>query len=177
MPRLTKPLSKCITPGTASSPFLRSPHVISGHHLTQRRLFPQEENIALQEKTARALKQKDVIDAKLAINIKEDLAEAARKEAEGIRDYTKFTADGNAYAQEKVGEGTAKAYEAQAEAIGKNNLAIIKLLESIATGNVKIVPDFLIQGGDNQSGNLFSAWLATMVKDQVEKKKEENKGV
>jgi len=134
----------------------------------------QEENIALQEKTARAVKQKDVIDAKLAINIKEDLAEAARKEAEGIRDSTKYKADGDAYAQKEVGEGTAKAYEAQADAIGKNNLALIKLLQEIATGKVKIVPDFLIQGGD-QSGNLFSAWMATMMQDQVEKKKGEKK--
>lgn len=137
----------------------------------------QEDNITLQEKTARAAKQKDVIDAKLSIEIKEDQAEALRKEAEGIRDSTKFRAEGDAYAQEKVGEGTAKAYEAQAEAIGKNNLALIKLLESIATGNVKIVPDFLIQGGDNQSGNLFSAWLATMMKEQVEKNKEVKKEV
>lgn len=137
----------------------------------------QIENIALQEKTARAAKQKEVIDAKLAINIKEDLAEAARKEAEGIRDFTKFKAEGDAYAQEKVGEGTAKAYELQADAIGKNNLALIKLLETIATGKVKIVPDFLIQGGDNQSGNLLNAWLATMMKEQVEKSKEVKKEV
>lgn len=135
----------------------------------------QEENIALQEKTARAAKQKDVIDAKLAINIKEDLAEAARKEAEGVRDSTKYKAEGEAYAQREIGKGTADAYDAQADAIGRNNLALIKLLQEIAAGKVKIVPDFLIQGGESQSGNLFSAWMATMMKDQVEKKKEEKK--
>ena len=135
----------------------------------------QEENIALQEKSARAAKQKDVIDAKLAINIKEDLAEAARKEAEGVRDSTKYKADGESYAQKEIGEGTAKAYEAQADAIGRSNLALIKVLQEIATGKVKIVPDFLIQGGDSQSGNLFNAWMATMMQDQVEKKKGEKK--
>lgn len=135
----------------------------------------QEENIALQEKSARAAKQKDVIDAKLSIDIKDDQAKAVRKEAEGIRDSTKYKADGESYAQEQVGLGTAKAYEAQAEAIGKTNLAMIKLLQEIAAGKVKITPDFLIQGGDGQGGSLFTAWMATMMKDQVDNKKKEAK--
>lgn len=136
----------------------------------------QEENIALQEKTARAAKQKDVIDAKLAIDIKKDLAEARRKEAEGVRDATKYEADGVAYQERETGEGIAAAYKAQAEVIGAHNLALIKLFEWISTGKIKIVPDFLIQGGGgDQSGNLFNAWMANMVKDQVEKKKEEKK--
>ncbi len=133
----------------------------------------QEENIELQEKTARAQKQKDVIDAKLAIDIAADNAEAARKEAEGIRDSTKYKAEGEAFSAEEVGKGIAKAYEVQAKAIGKNNLAVIKLLGEIADGKVKIVPDFLIQGGDNQGGNIFSAYIATLLKEQVEKDKEE----
>ena len=45
----------------------------------------------------------------------------------------------------------------------------------VSTGKIKIVPDFLIQGGGEQSGNLFNAWMANMVKDQVDKKKEEKK--
>jgi hypothetical protein len=69
----------------------------------------------------------------------------------------------------------AKAYEAQARVVGPNNLATLKIMEQVATGNIKIVPDFLIQGGSDQSGNLFQAWMANMVKDQVEKKKAEKK--
>lgn len=134
----------------------------------------QEENIAVQEKTARAAKQKDVIDAKLAIDIKKDLAEARRREAEGVRDATKYEADGVAYKQREEGKGLADAYNAQAEVIGPDKLALIKIIEQVAVGKVQIVPDFLIQGSGEQGGNLFNAWMANMVKDQVEKKKKES---
>lgn len=137
----------------------------------QQQANAQEENIALQEKSARAAKQKDVIDAKLAIDIKKDLAEARRKEAEGVRDSTKYEADGEAYKNRETGKGIADAYKAQAEVIGADKLALIKVIEQVSTGKIKIVPDFLITG-DQQGGNLFNAWMANMVKDQVEKKKE-----
>lgn len=137
----------------------------------------QEENIIVQEKTARALKQKDVIDAKLSIEIETDKANAARRKAEGERDSIKYVADGDAYENEQTGVGLAKAYQAQAEVIGPDKLALIKVIEQVSTGKIKIVPDFLIQGGGSgeQSGNLFNAWMANMVTDQVDKKKAEKK--
>lgn len=135
----------------------------------------QEENIDVQEKTARAAKQKDIIDAKLSIDIETDRADATRRKAEGVRDATKFEADGDAYKNRETGKGLAEAYKAQAEVVGPDKLALIKIMEQVATGKIKIVPEFLIQGGGEQSGNLFNAWMANMVKDQVEKKKEEKK--
>jgi len=135
----------------------------------------QKENIDVQEKTARAAKQKDVIDAKLSIDIETDKANAARRKAEGVRDATKYEADGEAYKNRETGKGTADAYKAQAEVIGPDKLALIKIMEQVASGKIKIVPEFLIQGSSEQSGNLFNVWMANMVKDQVEKKKEEKK--
>lgn len=136
----------------------------------------QEENIAVQEKTARAAKQKDVIDAKLSKDIEEDRADAARRRAEGVRDATKYEADGVAYKQKEEGKGLADAYKAQADVIGADKLALIKVIEQVSTGKIKIVPDFLIQGGSGeQSGNLFIAWMANMVKEQEEKKRSEKK--
>lgn len=132
----------------------------------------QEENIAVQEKTARAAKQKDIIDAKLSIDIEKDKADAARRKAEGVRDATKYEADGKAYENIQTGEGLAKAYKAQAEVVGPDNLAKLKIMEQVASGKIKIVPDFLIQGGNSNenSGNLFQAWMSNIVKEQVEKK-------
>lgn len=136
----------------------------------------QKENIDVQEKTARAAKQKDVIDAKLSIDIETDKANAARMRAEGVRDSTKYEADGEAYKNRETGKGTADAYKAQAEVIGPDKLALIKVMEQVASGKIQIVPEFLIQGGGaEQSGNLFNVWMANMVKDQIEKKKEEKK--
>lgn len=132
----------------------------------------QEERIAVEEKTARAAKQKDVIDAKLSIDIEKDRADAARRKAEGVRDSTKYEADGKAYENIQTGKGLAEAYKAQAEVVGPENLAKLKIMEQVATGRIKIVPDFLIQGSGDQNGNLFQAWMANMVKDQVDKTKE-----
>ncbi len=140
----------------------------------------QEQNIAVQEKTARAAKQRDIVEAKLSIDIEKDRADAARRTAEGIRDSTKMKADGMAYENRETGKGLADAYKAQSEVIGPENLAKIKIMEQVKEGKIKIVPDFLIQGGsggdgsgNGQSGNLFQAWMANMVVDQEKKKKAE----
>lgn len=135
----------------------------------------QQENIAVQEQTARAAKQKDVIDAKLGIDIAADKATAKIKESEGIREATKIEADGIAYKNREEGKGLADAYKAQADVIGADKLALIKVVTEVATGKVKIVPDFLIQGGEGGSGNLFNAWMANMVIEQEKKKKVEMK--
>jgi regulator of protease activity HflC (stomatin/prohibitin superfamily) len=150
----------------------------------------QEKRIAVMEKSARADKQKDVIDAKLSIDINNDRAEAKVKEADGDRrsvvlqaqgnrestilvaqgtkESTILVADGNSYKSKIEGDGVAAAYVAQTEAIGQQNVAIIKLVQEIAAGKIQIVPQILVEGGDGaKSGNLFNAWLAQMVSQNV----------
>ena len=122
----------------------------------------QEKRIAVAEKTARADKQADVIAAKLSIEIAGDRAEAARKEAEGIRDATKTKAEGLAYEAQRIGEGTAAAYAAQAREIGKENIVAIKVMEQVASGNIKITPDIIVAGAEGNA-NLFNAYLATLL--------------
>jgi len=144
----------------------------------------QEKRIAVMEKSSRADKQKDVIDAKLSIDINNDRAEARVKEADGIRrsvilqaqgtkESTILVADGNAYKSKIEGDGVAAAYNAQKEAIGQQNVAIIKLIQEIAAGKIQIVPQILVGGGDSSGGgNLFNAWLAQMLSQTVPKKEE-----
>jgi hypothetical protein len=128
----------------------------------------EEQRIAVQEKKARADKQPEVIAAKLSIDIATDKAQSMRKEAEGIRDSTKTKADGDSYEKEMVGKAIAKAYNAQAEVIGKGNLAAIQLMEKVSEGQIRITPDFLVTG-EGTTGNLFNAWLAQMVSTQASK--------
>ena len=147
----------------------------------------QEKRIAVMEKSSRADKQKDVIDAKLSIDINNDRAEARVKEADGIRrsvilqaqgtkEATMLVADGNSYKSKTEGDGVAAAYIAQKEAIGQQNVAIIKLIQEIAAGQIQIVPQILVEGGDaSTGGNLFNAWLAQML-SQNTPKNEEKKG-
>jgi hypothetical protein len=142
----------------------------------------EEQRIAVQEKKARADKQPQVIDAKLSIDIATDNAQALRKQAEGIRDSTMTKATGDAFQNREVGKGIADAYNAQADAIGRANLAVIQVLKEVSAGNIKITPDMLITG-DAGTGNLFSAWLATMLSNQgtaktpIEEKKVKTKNV
>lgn len=105
----------------------------------------------------------------MSIEIEKDKADAARRKAEGVRDSTKYETDGEAYKQRETGKGVADAYDAQAKVIGPDKLAIIKVINEIATGNIKIVPDFLVTG-DTQGGNLFNTWIATMLADRSNKK-------
>ncbi len=144
----------------------------------------QEKRIAVMEKSSRADKQKDVIDAKLSIDINNDRAEARVKEADGIRrsvilqaqgtkESTILVADGNAYKSKTEGDGVAAAYNAQKGAIGQQNVAIIKLIQEIAAGKIQIVPQILVGGGDSSGGaNLFNAWLAQMLSQNISKKEE-----
>ena len=145
------------------------------------------------EKSSRADKQKDVIDAKLSIEINKDRAEAKVKEADGnmrsvilqaqgtkestilmaqgTKESTILVADGNSYKSKIEGDGVAAAYNAQKEAIGQQNVAVIKLIQEIAAGNIQIVPQILVGGGEGTSnGNLFSAWLAQMMSQGTLKK-------
>jgi regulator of protease activity HflC (stomatin/prohibitin superfamily) len=155
----------------------------------------QEKRIAVMEKSSRADKQKDVIDAKLSIDINNDLAEAKVKEADGNRrsvilqaqgtkestilvaqgtkESTKLVADGNSYKSKIEGDGVAAAYNAQKEAIGQQNVAVIKLVQEIAAGKIQIVPHVLVGGGEGAaSGNLFNAWLSQMLEKNIPKKEE-----
>jgi regulator of protease activity HflC (stomatin/prohibitin superfamily) len=147
----------------------------------------QEKRIAVMEKSSRADKQKDVIDAKLSIEINNDRAEAKVREADGDRrsvvlraqgtkESTILVADGNSYKSKIEGDGIASAYNAQKEAIGQQNVAIIKLIQEIAAGKIQIVPQVLVGGGESStSGNLFNAWLAQMMTPNAPKA-EKDKG-
>ena len=144
----------------------------------------QEKRIAVMEKSARADKQKDVIDAKLSIDINNDRAEAMVKEADGKRrsvileaqgtkEAIMLVADANSHKSRIEGDGVAAAYNAQKAAIGQQNVAIIKLIQEIAAGKIQIVPQVLVGGGEGSaSGNLFNAWLSQMMVQSTPKKEE-----
>lgn len=133
----------------------------------QQQARAQEERIEVEEKTARANKQKDVIDAKLSIDINTDMAQAAIEKAKGDRDATKIRAEGDAQREIQVGQGIATAYEAQARVVGPERLALIRVMEQVASGKIRITPDFLVtSGNDQQGGTLWNAWLATMMAQQ-----------
>ncbi len=96
--------------------------------------------------------------------------EATILTAQGTKESTILVADGNSYKSKIEGDGVAAAYVAQKEAIGQQNVAVIKLMQEIAAGKIQIVPQVLVGGGDGATGgNLFNAWLSQMIAQNVEK--------
>ncbi|MGP8078851.1 MAG: SPFH domain-containing protein [Thermoplasmata archaeon] len=125
----------------------------------------ERQRISVQEMTARANLQPQVVQADLQIVINENNAKAAVKQAEGVRDSTRIVADGNAAAIRRVGEAQADAYHAQADVIGSDKVALIKTVDLLQAGKVRITPDTLVTAGGGADGTntMFSAYLATLL--------------
>ena len=126
----------------------------------------QEQRIAVEARKAQADKQPEVISAQLQVQINENKAKALVKESEGIRDSTRIKADGEASAIRRVGEATADAYHAQADVLGSDRVALVKVIEEVSAGSpVRITPDILLTAGkDGASGTeTFQAYLAMLL--------------
>ncbi|MCI4363218.1 MAG: hypothetical protein L3K13_02815 [Thermoplasmata archaeon] len=125
----------------------------------------ERQRISVQEMTARANLQPQVVQADLQIVINQNTAKAAVKQAEGVRDSTRIVADGNAAAIRRVGEAQADAYHAQADVIGPDKVALIKTVDLLQAGKVRITPDTLVMAGGGADGanTMFSAYLATLL--------------
>jgi hypothetical protein len=82
--------------------------------------------------------------------------------------------ESEAYAQKAVGEGMADAFKAQVDAMGADNIAKLKIIEAIANGKIKIVPDTLVSSnGSNGSpvGDVLTLFLTQLVEKNEEAKK------
>ena len=117
-------------------------------------------------------------------------AEAAKTEMTGKADASKVrylgeaeasrirnVGESEAYSQKAVGEGKADAYKAQVDAMGEDNIARLKIIEAIAEGKIKIVPDILVSSsGNGASGNLsdvLTLFLTQKVVEGTKKAKED----
>jgi regulator of protease activity HflC (stomatin/prohibitin superfamily) len=133
----------------------------------QQEAAAQEQRIVVQEKTARANKQQDVIAALLGIDIAMNDASAAVKRAEGQKQSQILTAEGRAFEAETVGKATAAAYKAQTDVLGEGRIAVLKMMDVIATNNVVITPRVSVTGGSEKEGGssnlLFNTLIATML--------------
>ena len=86
-------------------------------------------------------------------------------------DAEKISLTGNAEAEKilAIGRSNAEAYKLSVDAMGGNNFTQLKVIESIASQQVKIMPDVLIGGGDSANGGI-SGLLGLQILDQLGKK-------
>jgi len=125
---------------------------------------------ALARETAIADTQGQIVTAERAVKVAELDAQAQINRANGESQSIALKAEGESKALEsrgngeaaailKVGEAKAKAYAAGVQAMGDNNYALLQVIQLIADKQVKVTPDTLITGGENNNGLLLTSLL------------------
>lgn len=125
----------------------------------------QEARVALEQQRGVADMQSQLAQANVSIDIEKARAEAASARAEGEASVITTTGNAEATRTEALGAATAaaeqalglaraKGFEAQREAIGAEQTALVAALREVGTGHVKIVPDILVGGNDGVLGGL-----------------------
>ena len=83
----------------------------------------------------------------------------------------KITLTGNAEAEKilAIGKSSAESYKLAVEAMGGDNFTQLKVMESIGSQQVKIMPEILINGGDSANGPI-SGLLGLQLLEGLRKK-------
>ena len=140
----------------------------------------EQTRIATEKTRSEAELQKQLVEAEIGVKIAEQNKQKTITFAEGEAESTRIRAEGEAKgiivkgdAEGSkilaIGEATAKAYELQNKAIGQQGVTSIEIAKQIATGNIKVTPDFLVSG-DNNVGGLLSAYLTKVITKKEETK-------
>jgi uncharacterized membrane protein YqiK len=133
----------------------------------QQQASAEQQRIVVQEQTARANMQPQVVNAILQIDIEKNLAESIRQKSLGLRDYNINIATGNAEAIRRTGEAQADAYHAQTDVIGADKVALLNALMELQKTTTRLVPETLVVGGGKDGGDtaslILTGWLATML--------------
>jgi uncharacterized membrane protein YqiK len=131
----------------------------------QQQLVQADQGVMIAEKQADQ-KVKEATGVATSIKIKAS-ADAEATKVNAAANAEKITKEGNAHAEVvlNTGKSTAEAYKLQVEAMGPDNFAKLKVIESISAGKVKIIPEVIINGGG--SGNAVDALLGLKVAEMV----------
>lgn len=72
-----------------------------------------------------------------------------------------------------IGKSTAEAYELQVKAMGGDNFTRYKITEEIGKGNIKVMPEVLIQGNGSNTDGSISGLLGMKLMEQMEVKNQQ----
>ncbi len=141
----------------------------------QREVVKAQQSVEIAQRTADAAVKKSEGEArslKLQVGAESEAtkvraeanAEARRRQAAADAEATKLMADaeaeriaktGSAEAEKilAIGRSTAEAYELQVKAMGEENFTRYKITEEIGRGNIRIIPDIMINGSGNSTAD------------------------
>jgi uncharacterized membrane protein YqiK len=138
----------------------------------------QEARVSLEQQRGVADMQAQLAQANVSIDIEKANAQAARARAQGQADVITTTGDAEATRTRAIGEAEAaaeqasglaraKGFEAQRQAIGSGQTALVAALREVASGEVKIVPDIQVGAeGGGVIGGLGALLMRTLADDR-----------
>lgn len=135
----------------------------------------EQARISTEKTRAEADQQQVLVASEINVKVAEQNRQATIKSAEAEGEALRLKAEGEAKGITAkgeaegnkilaIGEATAKAFELQGKVIGGSGLTAIALAERIKDGQIKVTPDFLVQGGGSgELGGLLAAFLVNQM--------------
>jgi len=138
----------------------------------------EDQRIARQQSMGTADMQLALAKSQVEVEINMNKAKARKAEADGEATYIEKTGAAHGAKIRAVGLARAEGYEAQVRALGQIPTALVNAINALSEGNMKIMPDVLVTGGNGGSGSL-EGLAATLIKkftpppeEEVKTKKE-----
>jgi uncharacterized membrane protein YqiK len=140
----------------------------------------EQSRIATEKTRAEADQQKVLVASEINVKVAEQNRLATIKSAEAEGEALRLRAEGEAKGITAkgeaegnrvlaVGEATAKAFELQGKVIGSAGLTAIAIAERVKEGQIKVTPDFLVQGGGLEGlTGLLSAFLVKHMTEGIQ---------
>jgi uncharacterized membrane protein YqiK len=157
----------------------------------QKEIVKAQQNVEIAQRTADSVVKKAEGDANslvLQVNAEATAtktranaeAEATKARAAAQAEATKLNASADAERISKtglaeaekimaIGKSTAEAYELQVKAMGGDNFTKYKITEEIGKGQIKVIPDILIGGGNGTDGGI-NGLLGMKLMEMMDKK-------
>ena len=161
----------------------------------QKEIVKAQQNVEIAQRTADSVVKKAEGDANslvLQVNAEATAtktranaeAEATKARAAAQAEATKLNASADAERISKtglaeaekimaIGKSTAEAYELQVKAMGGDNFTKYKITEEIGKGQIKVIPDILIGGGNGTDGGI-NGLLGMKLMEMMDKKTPDN---
>ncbi|MFZ4799118.1 MAG: SPFH domain-containing protein, partial [Bacteroidia bacterium] len=144
----------------------------------QKDIVKAQQSVEIAERTANATVKKsegDAASVRLAVSAEAEATKLrAQAEAEGLKmkaaaQAQQITLTGDAEAGKilAIGKSTAEAYELAVKALGGENFTRYKITEELSKGNIKLIPDVLIGGNNNGSGNAMDGLLGLKLMEMM----------
>lgn len=144
----------------------------------QKDIVKAQQSVEIAERTANATVKKsegDAASVRLAVSAEAEATKLrAQAEAEGLKmkaaaqaQQIILTGDAEAGKILAIGKSTAEAYELAVKALGGENFTRFKITEELSKGNIKLIPDVLIGGNNNGSGNAMDGLLGLKLMEMM----------